>query len=233
MQRFFVSYPLGKDLEITETGFFHQLTRVLRSHIWDQIVLFGGDGSEHSYEIVWIWKKSVDITWLKQSFSNTENKKRVTLYQALPNKLEKIEYIIQKWVEVGIQKFVFFRSDRSQKLMLSEIKKTRIRLIAQEAVEQCGGLHMPDIFFLESIKERDIQKDWSRHIVLDIVDIPSRFSDFETFPVIALWVGPEWGWSETERVKLKEYGFIFVRFGERVLRTETAGSVMAFALLNQ
>ena len=62
----------------------------------------------------------------------------ITLYQALPNKIEKIEYILQKGVEVGIGKFVFFRSDFSQKLSLSDTKKVRLIAIAREAVEQCG-----------------------------------------------------------------------------------------------
>jgi 16S rRNA (uracil1498-N3)-methyltransferase len=62
----------------------------------------------------------------------------VSLYQALPNKYEKIEYILQKGVEVGISKFVFFRSDRSQKLLLSPAKIERFAAIAREAVEQCG-----------------------------------------------------------------------------------------------
>lgn len=49
---------------------------------------------------------------------------------------------------------------------------------------------------------------------------------------IGLWVGPEGGWSDDERNKMSEKGFIFARFGERVLRTETAGIVTAFALLH-
>jgi RsmE family RNA methyltransferase len=56
----------------------------------------------------------------------------------MPNKLEKLEYIIEKGVEVGVRKFVFFRSDRSQKLILSDAKKSRLIAIAREALEQCG-----------------------------------------------------------------------------------------------
>lgn len=233
MQRFFVLYNLGEDIEITEANLFHQLTRVLRTRVDDYIALFNGDKSEHIYQMESIWKKSLTIKWVKQYFPNTEYKKKVTLYQALPNKLEKIEYIVQKWVEVGIQKFVFFRSDRSQKLILSDIKKNRIATIALEAVEQCGGLQMPEIVFLDSIKEWDFQKESWKHIVLDTMDISARLSDFCTFQEMSLWVGPEWGWSEAERVNMNQYGFIFARFGERIMRTETAGCVMAFALLNQ
>jgi RsmE family RNA methyltransferase len=52
-------------------------------------------------------------------------------------------------VEVGISEFVFFRSDRSQKLMVSSSKIDRFNSIAREAVEQCGGMVVPRIIFHE------------------------------------------------------------------------------------
>jgi RsmE family RNA methyltransferase len=50
-------------------------------------------------------------------------------------------------VEVGISRFIFFRSDRSQKLLLSTAKIERFISIAREAVEQCGGMIVPEIVF--------------------------------------------------------------------------------------
>jgi 16S rRNA (uracil1498-N3)-methyltransferase len=86
-------------------------------------------------------KKSIYLRGRSRVFpSDREAKKQITLYQALPNKHEKIEWIIQKSVEVGIQKIVFFRSERSQKLVITDAKKERYQHIMQEALEQCGGL---------------------------------------------------------------------------------------------
>ncbi len=82
----------------------------------------------------------------------------------MPNKIEKIEYILQKGVEVGIRKFVFFRSERSQKLVLTDAKKIRLITIAREALEQCGGLVMPDIEFYDQIIE---YKSETTNLVLD------------------------------------------------------------------
>jgi 16S rRNA (uracil1498-N3)-methyltransferase len=73
----------------------------------------------------------------------------ISLYQAFPNKLDKIEYIIEKGIEIGIQKFIFFRSEFSQKLLLTETKKERLISIAREALEQCGGNRFPEIQFLD------------------------------------------------------------------------------------
>lgn len=149
MQRFYVNFPLTIDMILTDVGIIHQLSRVMRSKEGDEIILFDGDGSENLYQITKIEKKSITLRGLGRTFPATEVKKNISLYQALPNKLEKIEFIIQKGVEVGIRRFVFFRSEYSQKLILSDVKKQRLHTIAQEALEQCGGLIFPIIEYMQ------------------------------------------------------------------------------------
>lgn len=75
----------------------------------------------------------------------------------MPNKYEKIEYILQKGVEIGITRFVFFRSDRSQKLLITPAKIERFESIAREALEQCGGVVMPEIVWNEKIPDQYYQ----------------------------------------------------------------------------
>ncbi len=233
MQRFFVTFPLSIDMTITDTDMVHQLTRVLRVAIWEHIVLFSGDGTEIEHEITTIDKKSIWLRWVASRVPNTEPHKRVTLYQALSNKHEKIEYILQKWVEIGIARFVFFRSDRSQKLLLSPTKIERFITIAREALEQCGGVVMPEITFTERFPDSTTSgQGETMHIVLDTIWESIRISQYDNLQNIGLWVGPEGGWSEDERVRMQDNGFIFARFGERVLRTETAGIVIGFGFLN-
>ena len=229
MQRFYITSPLTIDFVLTDEAIIHQLTRVLRVSLWEEIVLFDGDGSEYGYRIEAITKKSLSLRGIWRHFPHTETKKAITLYQALPNKLEKIEYIFQKGVEVGIRRFIFFRSDFSQKLILSESKKSRLISIAREALEQCGGLIMPEIVFDGNMP---VPQSDERNITLDTTGIVLKMQEMPQNDAVSLWVGPEGGWSPKEREKMKENGFIFARFGERVLRTETAGVVVAFALLH-
>jgi 16S rRNA (uracil1498-N3)-methyltransferase len=232
MQRFFMTSPLDIDLEITDPDIHHQLTRVMRVKVGEHIVLFDGDGSETTYEISDISKKSISLRGKERRFPKTEYEKRITLCQAIPNKIEKIEYILEKWVEVGIHRFIFFRSDHSQKLVISEMKKKRFSAIAREALEQCGGLVMPEIEFVDQIT--DGGGLWRMmNLALDTTGTPTKIEQIAQNREISLWVGPEWGWSDRERIEMNKKGFIFVRFGERVLRTETAGVVVGFSLLNQ
>lgn len=230
MQRFFVTFPLSIDMSITDTDILHQLTRVLRINIWEHIILFSGDGTETEYEIISIEKKSIWLRGKSQCTPTTEPKKQVALYQALPNKYEKIEYILQKWVEIGISRFVFFRSDRSQKLTISSAKIERYMSIVREALEQCGGTIMPEVIFQERLIT--YQSSCTVNMVLDTIGENTRISAYDWVQDMAIWVGPEWGWSDDERSIMSWNDFIFARFWNRILRTETAGIVIGFGLLN-
>lgn len=234
MQRFFVTFPLQIDMNITDADIVHQLTRVLRIQVDENIILFSWDGSETEYTIISIDKKSIQLRGQLQKFPNTEPKKKIHLYQAMPNKYEKIEYIIQKGVEIGITWFVFFRSDRSQKLLMTPAKIERFENIAREALEQCGGMIMPEIQWLEKLPENlgKIMNQEYSHVTLDTIWESVRLSQWNDIQSINLWVWPEGGWSDQERSKMIDNGFIFARFGERVLRTETAGIVIGFGFIN-
>jgi 16S rRNA (uracil1498-N3)-methyltransferase len=235
MQRFFSPSPLTLDITLVDVWLVHQLTRVLRSQIGEHITLFHGDGSETEYEIMSIDKKSIQLRWVAKVYPETESQKKITLYQAIPNKYEKIEYIIQKWVEIGISRFIFWRSDRSQRLAITENKKERYALIAREAVEQCWGIYLPDIVWYDGANIiESLSSIWTDiNICLDTTGSLSRIYEYADYNHINLWVGPEWGWSESELSEMRDYGFIFAHFSKRVFRTETAGVVVSFALLNQ
>jgi len=208
----------------------------MRVYPGDEIVLFNGDGWEYIYAIDNITKKEIQL--VQKGKSNTVNDSilEVTLYQAVPNKFEKIEYIIQKWVEIGISRFVFFRSDRVQKLVISKTKEDRFRAIAQEALEQCGGNKMPDIEFMENI---DFDNVTGEKIVLhtsiewwvSLRNVAnSLFIPGKNIPEISLFIWPEWGFSQEEiDFAIEKWAFI-VNFWSRIFRTETVSSVVVFYL---
>lgn len=124
---------------------------------------------------------------------NTEAQKHMTLYQALPNKMEKIEWIIEKNTEIGVKKIVFFRAERSQKLFLSDAKKERLKKIAQEALEQCGGNIPVEILFsdknLNEILEERPRDEYGifLHTTAEKYDV-SEWKHYEKF---GIFVGPE------------------------------------------
>ena len=134
----------------------------------------------------------------------------LTLYNALPNKLEKIEYIIQKGTEICFTSFVFFRSQRSQKLVLWDNKIQRLEKIIIEAVEQSGRAKIPKLniqedFDFNSLPEgKNIFFHTKNQNSSDLNSISKKSWD-----KINLFIGPEWGSLIPERMRSDTYRSIF------------------------
>lgn len=233
MQRFLFPHVPGPTVTTDDEGLVHQLTRVLRSKPGDRVVLFSEAGGGE-YEISGIEKKRLSFVRIREIGASGDPKTKITLFQALPNKYEKLEYAIQKGVEVGVSDFVFFPSERSQKLVITEGKIERFESIAREAVEQCYGFRMPTLKFEKAFPKAP-EGVPSMFLHTDSESTKSLPDFIASIPgdrgAIALFVGPEGGFSPAEVQKAMAEGAVPVKAGERILRTETAGPVMAFALL--
>ncbi len=128
-------------------------------------------------------------------------------------------------MEIGIEKFVFFPSERSQKLPLLAKKEPRLRDIAREAIEQCQGDILPEIDFL-------LSPPAIAPGALILHPLGVALSVIGESPEVAydLWVGPEGGWSELEMQRYIAGGARSISLGDRILRTETAGVAVGFYL---
>ncbi len=237
MQRFFIPEELGGVKATTDPSFIHQITRVLRLHIQDNIIFFNWDGGECLYKIREIQKKKIIFEQIsRETPHGREPKKNIFLYQALPNKSEKVEYIIQKSIEIGVKKIVFFRAARSQKNFVTPSKRQRYNKIATEALEQSWGLFPIEIEFLDSFPSSLDFLDGYQKIFMDtqpseqmvhcISEIDTSQEDYSIF----IW--PEWWWDDEERLFFNNNRFINAHFWERIMRTETAGIVMAFWIIH-
>ncbi|MDD2487746.1 MAG: RsmE family RNA methyltransferase [Candidatus Gracilibacteria bacterium] len=216
---------------VDDKDFFHQISHVLRSRINDEVVLFNGDGFEYTYGISEITKKGINLGFKEKTHNKADLEVAVNLYQALPNKYEKIEFIIQKGSEIGIRKFVFFNSERSQKLIINDKKIERFNFIIKEAIEQCGGNIMPEIIFSEKMDLSGIRGK----ILVCHTKKPEDGKSVKKggSEEINLFVGPEGGFSDKEIQELEKNGGEILNFGDRILRTETTGIVVLFSILNK
>ena len=233
MQRFLLrEASLGRDIVISEPGFVHQISHVLRSHIGDSITAFNGDGYEYLYTINSITKREVWLIYTEKLPSTSDVSTCIRLYQSIPNKYEKLEYILQKWVEVGVREFIFFRATRSQKLVINERKIERFQDILHEALEQCGGNQVPSLVFSE--EQLPAPLDGNSYILHteNIVSMPIK-SVLDSSTAINIFIWPEWGWSDVEIEVFKSRSVEMIHLGNRVLRTETTGPLVAFFLMHK
>lgn len=233
MQRIFLpNTDFSEILEISEINLYHQLTRVLRARVWQEVIFFDGiDFKDIVYEMIHIDKKSVSFKrkYIRKKSLGLETE--MILYQACPNKLSKFETIVQKCCEVWYKKIIFFESERSQKLIVSENKKQRFQKIAIEAIEQCSGNIIPEIEFLQPHISLWEKITWGQEQISQSIICHTQWqgsywlSELKFSQKINIIVGPE-GWfspKEIENIPAQK-----VCFWDRILRCETVWEVIWF-----
>lgn len=233
MQRIYLPHTqFSQTLCISEKELYHQVTRVMRARVWQHYIFFDGKTlQDFVYEISEIDAKKVVFLQKEVTVKNTEISPELYLFQALPNKLEKLEYIIQKSCEVGYRSITFFEAERSQILVLSENKKERLNKIAIEAIEQCGGNIIPEIEFISSLTLESKGDALSLFCHTSSENATKLFElSFRDLTQVNIYVGPEGGFSQSETNLFHLQWIQAVHFGERILRTETVAPLIGFSL---
>lgn len=233
MPRFYIEAELAVDtqIELTETV-FHHWCKVLRAQVGDQATLFNGQGGEYNVELTEVSKKSATV---QVSTFNPSNRTPAihTLLGQVMSKGDRMDYAIQKAVELGVSEIQLLTSERCEMRLKYDRDQKKLdhwQGIAIAACEQCGMNIVPKILAPLSLEKWLASELPETKLVLaPNKDETSHLSNAKAN--IALLIGPEGGLSETEIQTANEVGFVNWCIGERVLRTETA-PVVALAILN-
>lgn len=233
MQRFYIDTKFLWDFEIilNDQEIIYQLVRVLRVSTLDEVIFFNCiDVIDYVYKISSIDKKNI-IFNLSKKINKKIDQKNIILYQALPNKIDKIEEIIQKWTEIWYKEFNFYRSKRSQSLYIWENKITRFEKIIKESVEQSNINYIPKLNFLEKIDFKNIS--WENMFFHTEIENSTKLNeiklDFKKNINIFVW--PEWWFDDEENEVFLKNKFIKVNLWNNILRTENTPIVVWFYLL--
>lgn len=233
MPRFFIEADLAVDthVELTETV-FHHWVKVLRAQVGESATLFNGQGGEYQATLTVVNKKSAMVAI--QNF-NADNRTPAfsTLLGQVMSKGDRMDYAIQKAVELGVSNIQLLTSERCEMRLKYDRDQKKIdhwQGIAIAACEQCGMNKVPKILPPISLQNWLASELPTTKLVLapnkEQVNIFEHAStDF------VLLIGPEGGLSDTEIHDANKVGFINWCIGHRVLRTETA-PVVALSILN-
>ena len=209
----------------------------------DEVQICNQDtGDNYNAEIVNYSKNEVECKIISRINETTESNVHITLFQGIP-KFEKMELIIQKNTEVGIKSIVPVIMERTVVKLDEKIaskKLERWQKIAEIAAKQSMRDIIPQIGNITKLKDIDttefdavlVAYENEEHNMLKTElqklerKIKSNNSSEQQYN-IAIVIGPEGGISEKELVMLAEKNAKFVSLGKRILRTETAGVVMA------
>ena len=232
MQRFY--FENIKDyFFIEDKNFMNQVLKVLRSQLWDKFIFFDGKKyTDFVFEISEIQKNKIFFKKLEEIDKNSEIDFEINLFSSIPNKLEKIEFIVQKWTEVWVSNFYFFKSQRSQKIFLNENKVDRIKKIIQEAAEQSNRNKIPNFQIIEKIDFEKLKKE--KNIFLHTKDENSlklKEIKAKSWEKINIFIGPEWWFSDEEIEIFQKNNFQKIFLWNRTLRTETVGFTVAFFII--
>lgn len=208
---------------------------VLRSREGEAITLCDGLGTDYFCRITSL-EDGVTAEIIASERCQSEPKTKITLYQGLP-KADKMELIIQKCVELGVDRIVAVSTERCiVKLDKKEDKKLeRWQKIAEAAAKQSGRGKVPQIVpkvlrFSEALAEAKTLSGaiipYEKEEKRGIRTFVEGFSGTE----IGVFIGPEGGFTEEEIQGAMDGGVLPVTLGKRILRTETAG-MTAIAIL--
>jgi len=228
MRRFFIPQNAIKDNKVNISGpKAHHIRNVLRLSSGDIIQLIQPDGQSYSARIIELFNAQVQTEILAKTASVNQPSRHITIAQSLL-KEKKEDRLIRQATELGISRWIAFRSERAVPKPNSSRMQKRIdrwQTIVQSAAQQCNGrvpeihnelLEIKHVFALCTNNQAEGYFFWEKATTRLAGDIPEHTKD------IILVFGPEGGFSENEAEQAKGSGMNIVSLGPRILRAETA-----------
>ena len=224
--RLYLQQDLASNSTVTVDGQpARHITQVLRLRHGDRLQVFNGDGYEYAAIFTRGGRSEVMLDILDNVGTLPEPGLDLRLVQGIARN-ERMDLILQKATELGIGRIQPLWMQRSQSRLRGERLEKRIRHwhgVIASACEQCGRATLPELIPPEPCA------DWLREDNGDGLRLMLQPDSPHVLPgldrpegTITLLVGPEGGMNEDERALADTAGFVGVRLGARILRTETA-----------
>ena len=231
MHRFFVPLEQIGETKVWITGSdVHHIEHVLRLKEGERVALLDGRGSVYTCRLSAFKKDEIEAVIEEQADVREELPSRLFLFQGMP-KRDKMEWIVQKAVELGAYSVIPVRMERSVVKLddkQAEKKTARYQSIAESAAKQASRGVIPMIEKPVSFSEALKMAGKLDHIILPYELAENMKETRDVFQAICpgesvgIFIGPEGGFSEKEVQSAMEQGAKVVTLGKRILRTETA-----------
>ena len=231
MYHFFVSEEqINGENAYIEGSDVNHIANVLRMKPGEELLISVKGDWDYLCKIVDIETDRVNLKVL-ESMEQRELPVNITLLQGIP-KSDKLEMIIQKAVELGVSEIIPVKTKRvvvkiDEKKV--DTKVNRWNAIAESAAKQSKRSIIPKVHEPMSIDNAlEIVKDFGVKLIpyenADGIDKTRKILDnMDKTKNIAVFIGPEGGFEESEVEMIKNSGFEVITLGKRILRTETAG----------
>ncbi|MCC5992788.1 MAG: 16S rRNA (uracil(1498)-N(3))-methyltransferase [Rhodobacteraceae bacterium] len=226
--RLFVEQALGQGQEIAlSREHAHYLFNVLRLSRGQFVSLFNGRDGAWLAEITQTARRGGNLTCLHQ-IAPQQMPPDLWLVFA-PIKKARTDFIVEKAAELGAARILPVQTDFTNS---ERIRRDRLQAHAVEAAEQCGGTFVPPVAQLQPLAKLLAGWDSARALIFADEALLGRGRATATLPPppAAILIGPEGGFSQAERARLRALPCIHpLSLGPRILRADTA-AVAALAL---
>jgi 16S rRNA (uracil1498-N3)-methyltransferase len=235
--RLYVEEPLAPQASLAlDSAQTNYLRNVLRLGAGDQVLVFNGRDGEWRAALTQAGRRAVALTVADRVRAQTPG--RDLHYLFAPLKHARLDYMVQKAVEMGVSQLQAVLMQHGQ---ISRINLARMRANAIEAAEQCGILTLPEIKEPLPFERMLAERDPARLLVFCDEDAEvkdpvaalaaARAGADNAPPPLAVLLGPEGGFSDAERAALlKLPNIVRLALGPRIMRADTA-AVAALALV--
>lgn len=207
----------------------HYAIRVLRLKEGEECIAFNGKDIQQSARCVNPDPKKTELEIIETKNIEIPAYRRIHIAISPTKKMDKMEWFIEKCIEVGIGKITFLKSDHG---IRNKIKLERVNKLVLSAGRQSGNFYLPEINDLtdmkQLIKNSKEERKFIAHVDPEndftIMDVADKNSDF------LILIGPEGDFSQNEIELAHKNGFHSLSLGKSRLRTETAGLIACVQL---
>jgi 16S rRNA (uracil1498-N3)-methyltransferase len=228
----FIAEISGKIATLTAEESWH-CAKVLRCKTGENIHLIDGKGNYYGGLLISVNEKKCEAEITDGPRTQAQRSYYLHLAVAPTKNIDRIEWMLEKAVEIGVDELTFLRCKNSERTV---IKLDRIQKIAESAVKQSLQARIPKINELVNFKDFVTNQNADVRLIAHCSEEDNKKSikhiDFKGKKILVL-IGPEGDFSPEEIDKAKAVGFAELSLGDNRLRTETAGLFVcnAFALL--
>ncbi len=233
LDRFYIPGEWPSDVVAMGESEAHHLSHVLRKQRGDHIEIFDGCGRSAEAEVTSVGRRDVEVRVLTHPHHQETPAAAQVWLAVAPPKGERLKQMIEKLTEIGVTRITLLNTERSV-VLPGESKLDKLQQVAIAACKQCRRNTLPEMTPNQAID--DVLNECGSSTSLWVAD--QRGS--ATYAPLeqkrdgdCCFIGPEGGFTESERDQLQSAGAKPVSFSPHVLRIETAAVLAAGWLMGR
>jgi len=230
---YFYQENLSQNLFALSAEEAKHITKSMRLTDGDTVCITDGKGTLARAALTNTYKNCCEVEILERVFYEKLNRKEIHLAVAPTKNQDRMEWLVEKAVEIGVSQISFIICERSER---RHIDLNRLHRIAVAALKQSQGVWLPELktmTFLQFVSDTKNHIS-DKFIAYCDINVPfAMFSDVEYQHNSTIFlIGPEGDFTSQEVMFAKENGFQPISLGNKILRTETAALFVLCVSIN-